>query len=199
MDIRALHARALVLATEVVDQVGPAQLDLPTPCEGWTLGRLLEHMIGANHGFAAAAQGLGGDLAQWRDRPFEGAPGADWATSVDEVAKTFADPVEQFLIPEIRVGAEFPAELAISFHYLDTLVHGWDVAAALGLPFEPAPELSRVLLAVAAKVPATPEYRAPGAQFGRVHAVDPAAPAFQQALALLGRDPGWAAPGGSPA
>lgn len=38
MDIRALHTRALELATGVVDQVTADQLSRPTPCADWRLG-----------------------------------------------------------------------------------------------------------------------------------------------------------------
>jgi uncharacterized protein (TIGR03086 family) len=192
MDIRTLHNRALELATEVVDQVTTDDLGRPTPCADWRLGELLAHMIGQNHGFAAAARGLGDDLHQWRDRPFPGAPARSWAASVADVAGAFATASAPLRIPEIRPGLDIPAESAISFHYLDTLVHGWDVAATLGLPFEPAPELGRAVLAVAARVPAEPNGdRRPGAPFGRVLTPDAGAPEFHQALSRLGRDPAW--------
>ncbi|MDH6138548.1 MULTISPECIES: TIGR03086 family metal-binding protein [Kitasatospora] len=191
MDIRALHTRALELATGVVDQVTADQLSRPTPCADWRLGELLAHMIGQNHGFAAAARGLGDDLHQWRDRPFPGAPARSWAASVADVAEAFATAAAPLRIPEIRPGMDIPAETAISFHYLDTLVHGWDAAVTLGLPFEPPPELVRAVLAVAIRVPAGPDDRRPGAAFRGVLTLDTGAPEFHQVLALLGRDPGW--------
>ncbi|GAA1977964.1 TIGR03086 family metal-binding protein [Kitasatospora viridis] len=191
MDIRALHTQALALATEVVEQVKADQLDLPTPCADWTLGTLLAHMIGQNHGFAAAARGLGDDHEQWRDRPVEGAPVAPWAISAAELTAAFATAEEPFRIPEIRPGVDIPADIAISFHYLDTLVHGWDLAATLGLPFEPPAELAQVLLAVAGKVPAEPADRGPGKFFAEVREAEQEADAFDRALALLGRDRSW--------
>ena len=35
-------------------------------------------------------------------------------------------------LPEIRDGMRFPAETAIGFHFLDYVVHGWDVARSTG-------------------------------------------------------------------
>lgn len=197
-DIRTLHTRALAVATEAVDAVRPEQLGLPTPCTGWTLRRLLEHMAGQNHGFAAAARGLGDDPARWADRPVGDDPAAVWAHSAEEVGKAFAEAADDapFRIPEIRAGVDFPALRAVSFHYLDTLVHGWDVAAALGRRIHVGEDLAEALLAVASAVPADPEARTSGQQFRDVVAHPADAPAFDRALALLGRDPSWAPPAG---
>jgi hypothetical protein len=35
-------------------------------------------------------------------------------------------------MPEIRPGYGFPATLAIGFHLVDSVVHAWDVARAIG-------------------------------------------------------------------
>ncbi len=56
-DIRVLHRRALQVSVDAVNRVRPDQLALPTPCAEWDLGRLLAHMTGQNHGFAAVARG----------------------------------------------------------------------------------------------------------------------------------------------
>ncbi|MCC9311352.1 TIGR03086 family metal-binding protein [Kitasatospora sp. RB6PN24] len=191
MDIRTLHVRALELATEVVDQVTADQLWRPTPCADWRLGELLAHMIGQNHGFAAAARGLGDDLHQWRDRPFPGTPARSWAVSVADVVEAFATAAAPLRLPEVRPGLDIPVETAVSFHHLDTLVHAWDVAVTLGLPFEPPQEQARAVLAVAARVPAGPDDRRPGGSFGGVLAPGAGASEFHRALALLGRDPAW--------
>ncbi|MFE9427621.1 TIGR03086 family metal-binding protein [Kitasatospora sp. NPDC006697] len=194
MDIRALHTQALALVTELVDQVKEDQLALPTPCADWDLRTLLGHMIGQNYGFAAAAEGRGEDGEAWRDRTFEGAPAQAWAASAAELGAAFAATAGPFRIPEIREGVDIPADMAISFHFIDTLVHGWDLAAALGLPFEPPAELAQVGLVVAEQVPAGPEFRGPGRAFSEVLELEEEQPAaFHRTLALLGRDRNWTA------
>ncbi|MFC8721703.1 maleylpyruvate isomerase family mycothiol-dependent enzyme, partial [Kitasatospora sp. NPDC057198] len=90
-DIRTLDARALRAARSLVDRVGADQLDRPTPCGSWTLGQLLAHMTGQNHGFAAAARGDGRDLAHWADRPVGDDPAGVFAASAAEVAAAFAE------------------------------------------------------------------------------------------------------------
>lgn len=210
-ELLALHARALAVAADAVAGVRPERLDLPTPCAGWSLRRLLEHVVGQHRGFAAAAWGAGPDPAPWRDVPLEGGPfhrdplGAFRATARQltaafGAAATAAGPVELWL-PDISARRPVPLARAVGFHLLDTLVHGWDVAAALGAarPVAAAvdgdPELARALLAVAGEVPAGPGDRGAGRAFGeRRPAVAQAGP-LDSALALLGRDPDWRPPG----
>ena len=193
--IRTAHSHALVLAGDAVADVRPSDLGRPTPCEDWTLGDLLGHMAGRNHAMAAAALGAGPDLALWVDRPCGDDPAGTLAESaaVLEAALDEAAPGGRpFWLPEIRDGGPFPPELALSFHFLDTLVHAWDVSASLGRPQPCPPELAALLLTVASRVPPGPDFRGPGRQFAvRRGEPDGAAP-FERALALLGRDPHWA-------
>ncbi|MEV7777719.1 TIGR03086 family metal-binding protein [Kitasatospora sp. NPDC088351] len=203
MKVLELHARSLELAAEVVDAVRPDRLALPTPCAGWTLGRLLAHAVGQHRGFAAAARGAGPDLALWADAELGGDPAGAFRRSADELVAAFAGAASagrELWLPEIRAGGTFPLRQAAGFQLLDTLVHGWDVAAALGAPsglvaaVEADRPLAAALVAVAELVPAEPQDRGPGRAFrerrepgGLAGSAGP----FDRALALLGRDPGW--------
>jgi len=195
--IVSLDARAVRASVAVVAEAGPADLERPTPCGDWTLGQLLAHMAGQHDGFAAAADGRGADLAVWRPRPPGADPVAEYAAAADRVLRAFA--IEgaadrDFVLPEIGPAAKFPAALAISFHFIDYVVHGWDVARTLGLDYQLEPDLLGVALAVAQAVPDDDRTRRrPGAAFApRVPAPDGASP-LDQIMALLGRPPTWPA------
>ncbi|GAA1245488.1 TIGR03086 family metal-binding protein [Kitasatospora nipponensis] len=197
------HADALALAAPIVAAVRAEQLELPTPCAGWTLRRLLEHVVGQQYGFAAAARGSGARPEVWADHRFEQGPGAalaalaGFADSARELVVSFADAADQgrpFALPEISTEQDFPAERAIAFHLLDTLVHAWDVAAAVGVPLECPQPLAALLLRVAEQVPGGAQDRGPGRAFGPGLAGRPDQPPFDRALALLGRVPHWTPP-----
>src|ERR1700722_14491971 len=95
-------------------------------------------------------------------------------------------------LPEIRDGGPFPATLAIGFfHFVDYVVHGWDVGRAIGTEPGFDPDLVHDALELAAKVPGGEARLAPGAAFRPGVAVPANAPELDQVLAMRGRSPRW--------
>jgi len=90
------------------------------------------------------------------------------------------------LLPEISAERRFPVRVVLGFHTLDTAVHAWDVATALGRTWRPDPELVAVVLEQARSIPAGPARTAPGAAFAPVLAAAGEDP-WTTALALVGR------------
>ncbi|MFD7903817.1 TIGR03086 family metal-binding protein [Kitasatospora sp. NPDC059722] len=200
MELTALYARSVELAAEVVDTVTPEHLELATPCGDWNLRRLMEHVVGQHQGFAAAARGAGPDLALWADAPVGDDPAGAFRRTAEDLKAAFAEAAaadRKLWLPEIRDGGPFPLELAVGFQLVDTLVHGWDVAAALGAPsglaaaVDADPVLAGALVSVSELVPAGPESRGPDRAFRERLRQDGAHGPFERALALLGRDPAW--------
>lgn len=198
-----LHRRTVTAARTVLDRVTPADLDRPTPCAGWDLRALLEHMTGQDHGFAAALRatlaGTDADLSAFAPRPLGPAPAATLAAGLDDVAAAFAGAAE---VERTVLLAEFdrrvPAPVLVAMHQVDTLVHGWDVAAALGIAESYRAELDDEIvaagLATAERVPADEATRtAPHASFGPALAGG-GTDGWTRTLTLLGRDPAWGAP-----
>jgi uncharacterized protein (TIGR03086 family) len=197
MDIRRLDRRAQAFAGEIIAQVRPERLSVPTPCPDWTLYGLLRHIVSQNEGFAAAAEGGETRLSQWRDGRLDGDPRGAYERSAALVDEAFgAEGVldRKFSLPEVRDGGRFPAALAIGFHLVDTVVHAWDVAASIGAPWRPDEELVAASLAIALKVPDGPADRGPGLAFERAIDISAETPDRDRLLALLGRSPGWRPP-----
>jgi uncharacterized protein (TIGR03086 family) len=194
-DIVTLDARVVRATVRVVAQAGPADLARPTPCGDWTLGELLTHMTAQHDGWVAAAAGDGGDLSRWQPGPPAADPVKEYAGAAERVLAAFgADGVldREFALAELSPLLLFPAAQAISFHFIDYLVHGWDVARSLGLdPPEYEPGLLAAALPVAQAVP-DGELRkqgvvpfAPGISVAGVLSV------MDQIVAMLGRSPSW--------
>jgi uncharacterized protein (TIGR03086 family) len=196
-DLRELDARAVLASVGVVSAIAAGDLGRPTPCAEWTLADLLAHMTVQHRGFAAAAAGRGGDPEVWR----AGAPAADpvreYIEAAELVIAAFAAPGvlgRGFALPEIIGGVEFPAPQAISFHFIDYVVHGWDVARSLGLPHQLDADLVLAALPIAAAVPEGGRRLRPGAAF-RPGLVERAyAGPLDRILAMLGRSPDWTPP-----
>ncbi|MEU7153576.1 TIGR03086 family metal-binding protein [Streptomyces sp. NPDC045470] len=201
-DLRPLHRAVLDTATELVWRVRPEHFGLPTPCAAWDLGRLVAHMTGQNLGFAAAARGQVTSAADFAPRPAGDAPGAAFAASAREVVAAFAEPgvpQRRFALPELGPGVTVRAHRGIGFHFVDTVVHAWDVARSLGTTVTFPAEVLTPALEIARAVPGGAAREEPGAAFGPVREAPAAGagpvPVLDRVLALLGRSPAW--PGGA--
>jgi len=195
-DLRAADEAAVRASVELVKLARPEHLDRATPCAGWDLAALLAHMTAQHHGFAASAGGGGTTLDEWRVRPLGADPVADYAEASERVIAAFApDEVltRMFALPEFGQGVRVPGRQAISFHFIDYVVHGWDVARSLGLPFNPPGELLRLAVPVAEAVPDGERRLVPGAAFAPRRPMPDDAEPLAQILALLGRSPTWPA------
>jgi uncharacterized protein (TIGR03086 family) len=193
LDFVALDRRVVELSVQIVSQAQPADLTRPTPCADWTLRDLLEHMTTQHYGFAAASRGDGADPQSWV-QPRHEDPAAAYATAAEHVIAAFAEPgilQRSFLLPEIIPDLQFPAAQAISFHFVDYVVHGWDVARSLGLPFDVDDDIAAAGLFVARRVPDGPERLSPGAAFRPSVPSPPDVTAIDQVLTALGRSPAW--------
>jgi uncharacterized protein (TIGR03086 family) len=197
-NIIELHQRSVAGLRPVLDRISPADLDRPTPCAGWDLRALLEHMTGQDHGFAAAVRAARTagevDVSAFAPRPLGPSPAATVATGLDEVVAAFADGAESpVLLPEF--GARLPLPIVAGMHLVDTLVHGWDVVAALGVQAGYGAELDTEVvaaaLAMAEQVPDDTAREAPGAPFGHALTAPADADPWTRTLTLLGRDPAW--------
>lgn len=191
-DLLALHRTAVLASVDVVNSVEPADLNRETPCTGWNLADLLAHMTVQHRGFAAAAHGAGGDLAIWNPDTVRsvvvGDPAGAYADAAHAVLAAFATAGSQFALPEL--GANFPAEAAVGFHFIDYVVHGWDVAATMGRPYSLPDELTETALGVAQIVPDGEFRTLPNAPFGPAQN-GTATNDFERLLRHLGRDPQW--------
>jgi uncharacterized protein (TIGR03086 family) len=193
-----LHRRAVAGIRPVLDGIDPADLGRPTPCAGWDLRALLEHMAGQDQGFAAATRAArdGGqvDVAEFAPRPLGPSPAGTLAAGLDGVVAAFAagadDPV---LLPEF--GVRLPLPVVAQMHLSDTLVHGWDVAAALGVQdgyvTQLDAEVVAAALAMSEQIPDDASREAPGAAFGHALPAPDGADPWIRVLTLLGRDPAW--------
>lgn len=196
-NIVELHRRSVAGIRPVLDRVAPADLGRPTPCAGWDLRALLEHMTGQDHGFAAAVRAAhdGGevDVSAFGPRPL----GPSLTEGLDEAVAAFAAGADgPVLLPEF--GVRLPVPVVVQMHLIDTLVHGWDVAAALGVQDDYVAQLDgevvAAALAMTEQIPDDESREKPGASFGHALPAPDGADPWTRVLTLLGRDPAWRPP-----
>lgn len=196
MDIQDLNRRAVRQSAEIVSTIRQEHWDLPTPCAQWNVRQLVAHMTAQNNGFAAAADGETEDDAVWRERITDDQAG-DYLRSAERVLDAFHGPEvmgREFWLPEIRRVGGFPARMAISFHFLDYVVHGWDVGAAIGVPPSFDDDIVAAALEVTRRaVPVGPSRSLPGSAFAPPLPVPTEGSEQDRLLLLLGRSPAWPA------
>jgi uncharacterized protein (TIGR03086 family) len=188
-----LHRLAVLTSIDVVSQVRPDDLARPTPCSEWTLADLLAHMTVQHNGFAAAARGHGSNLEAWQARPLGPDPVADYRAAALGVLEAFSEPGvldRTFTLPEFRPVSTFPGSLAVGFHLIDYVVHAWDVARSIEIPYTLDPRLADPALKIALAVPNGPNRLEPTAPFHPALPPNTTTP-LNQILTTLGRSPTW--------
>ena len=184
-----LHPAADRLA-RLVEDLSDDALDRPTPCEHYNVAALLDHLHGSVLAFRAAAAknplpgGPSGDAAKlvsdWRARIPSDARGLadDWSDGAAWEGMTAAG------------GVDLPGDVAGIVGLDELIIHGWDLAKAIGKPAEyDGPGLEEVLRLVT-------EFRAGGIEglFGTEVPVPDDAPLLDRILGVSGRDPEWEPP-----
>ncbi|MGW0805990.1 TIGR03086 family metal-binding protein [Nonomuraea sp. NPDC002799] len=194
-NIVAFDRQAVQTSVDLAARISVEDLTLPTPCAAWTLHGLLAHMTTQHHGFAAASSG-DGDPALWKQRSLGEDPAATYRAAAEHVLEAFsADGVldRSFPLPEFTSGSPFPGARAIGFHFIDYVVHSWDLAKTLGIEVDFEPELLEAALVVARAVPDGAARVAPGAAFAPALAWRGGS-RLDEIVAILGRSPDWTNP-----
>src|SRR5215208_2377516 len=197
-DLRSVHRTALLASVDVVNNVGPEDLHRATPCDGWDLSQLLAHMTVQHYGFAAAARGDGADPARWDTATVADAVNADpagaYAAAAAEVLDAFTDDGvldASMALPEFGPGAAFPGSQAIGFHFVDYVVHGWDVAQAIDRQFTLPAEAIAAVLPLVFAIPDGDFRTEPGFPFAPAIAGGEGSSDLDRILLHLGRLPAW--------
>jgi uncharacterized protein (TIGR03086 family) len=121
-------------------------------------------------------------------------PSGTYADAAQDVLAAFADDAAlraSFALPDFGPNATFNGAIAIGFHFIDYVVHGWDVAESLGVAYTLPDDVVDAALPLALAVPDGDYREIPDAPFGR--AVDATSTTkLDRILRHLGRSPDWA-------
>ena len=173
----------LPLLDAVVDGIRPDQLDSQTPCKNFTVSGVMEHMIGGATAFVPAFTGSAA--------PAEAPPSDDTWSPHQRFHRAMADLLAAVRTPGAQdrtIAAPFgevPGHIFARFVAFDGLVHGWDLATAAGLPYDPPAEIVREVDAFARQA-VTPEMR-DGDTFADATIAPPDASDLLRLLAFSGR------------
>ena len=184
-----LHRRTVEHWRRAVEAVGPDDWERATPCAGWSVRDLVNHVVGEELWTVPLVQGSTIEEVGAR---FDGD-----VLGSDPLARSLRAATEAVAVVDERAPAGGTVHLSYGEEQLgeyllqlcaDHLVHGWDLAVAVGADARMAPEL---VDAVAEWFRDREElYRSAGA-IGQHVQTD--GDAQTQLLAAFGRDARWAA------
>ncbi|MEV6396108.1 TIGR03086 family metal-binding protein [Streptomyces sp. NPDC051907] len=194
MDKDTVYPHLTELAAEaarIARGVGGDRLGAPTPCKGWDVRALANHLVlYSAHGLEYRAQRrqLPEELTA---RDFAAEP--DWARQyalqLDRALAAWSEPVAWE--GEIDLGfTAMPAVEIASLIAKELAVHGWDLARASGQEHRISDEAAALVLTV---VETHAEVYRQYDGFSDPVSLPDSAPVFERALAAAGRDPRWRA------
>ena len=177
----------------LVTEVRADQLEEPTPCADTSVAALLDHLHGLSVGMRMAAEKTSGDAApraSAADLP------ADWRVRIprelDALVAAWREPAAWEGTTRAG-GVELPAAVMGVVALNEVLVHGWDLAVAIGQPYvvddASAQRCLEHAVWFATAVPAGRD-----AIYGPVVPVPGDAPVLDRLLGLAGRYPAWSPP-----
>ncbi|WP_410876861.1 TIGR03086 family metal-binding protein [Nocardia sp. A7] len=178
-------ARAAEPLSKIIRTIAPDRLADPTPCSDFDVRGLLNHLlhwgpslIGAAHK-QEIAPGAEVDLTE-----------GDWAAALDtqltDLATAWRDPDAWQGVTRMGGPTDLPASLVGGMIVGELIVHGWDLARALGTTVSWDDDLLRY---VHSEVAATADQGRAMGIYGPEIPVAPDAPLLDRILGLTGRDP----------
>jgi uncharacterized protein (TIGR03086 family) len=178
----------------LIEAVREADLDRPTPCSEYCVGDLLDHVQGLTIAFGGAAVKADGPSSTMGPAGTAANLDADWRQSLParlmNLAGAWQDPEAWAGMTRVG-GLDLPGEVAGIVAFGELSVHGWDLAQATQLPFEPDPDGVGPLFELIQQTFGSGQDAPRGPAFGPAVPVPGDAPVFHRILGLLGRDPRW--------
>lgn len=190
IDLRPASEHLSALIKAVPDDM----LVEPTPCSNYCVGDLLDHIVGLTVAFGGAAVKADGESASMGPAGDGSNLHPDRRVSLPLRLETL---VQAWAHPDAwtgttRVGGqELPGEIAGIVLFGELTIHGWDLARAISIPFEPDLASMLPLFDLVRQTFSPGQDAARGSAFGPAVPVADDAPMLDHILGLLGRDPTW--------
>jgi uncharacterized protein (TIGR03086 family) len=183
--IAELHARALDVTGRIVNGIPADRWHTTTPCEGWDVHALLNHVVSGNLWAAELAAGATVESVGDRlDGDVLGAgPAGSYAASARAAAAAFRRPGALDAPCAVSYGP-VPGSVYAGHRFIDVFIHGWDLASAIGQDIALDAHLMEACRQIIA--PQLELFRAAGA-FAAPLPIPPDATAQTRFLAMLGR------------
>jgi uncharacterized protein (TIGR03086 family) len=178
-------------AAVIVSGIAADELGHPTPCPGYDVAALIDHLVEA--GRRAAALGRGQAPPAGDESPhvqLSAAPG-QLRGAAEQAAQAWGDDASLSLRFAMPWGEEYTGATLVDMYLAELAAHAWDLARATGQAGRLDPSLALPALE-GARAMIKPQYRnmaGPGAPFGAELCPAPGFDDWDRLAAFTGRDP----------
>ncbi|MFG1948636.1 TIGR03086 family metal-binding protein [Nonomuraea sp. NPDC048826] len=187
MDIHTQDSAALDLLDDLVGKLTDEQLTAPTPCAGWTVRDLVDHMNTEHEAITHALLPA--------SEPLDADPRVAFAQATSRWRAAFGRPgvlEEDVHLP--GYGIRLPCRQVLSVHLADMLTHYWDIGRAIDHPVDLPADLLSVAVPIARALPADGPLRGHGRAYASPVVAPDGGSLVDELVAALGRSPSWRAP-----
>ena len=190
-DRRSAMLDAYENAAVIVSGIAADQLGHPTPCPGYDVAGLIDHLVEA--GRRAAALGRGHAPPPGDEFPHVELPDApaQLRRAAQEAAQTWDGSSTLSLRHTMPWGEQYTGATLVDMYLAELAAHAWDLARATGQLGQLDPLIAGPALE-GAQAMIKPEYRnlgGPGVPFGAEVSPAPGADGWERLAAFTGRDP----------
>ena len=191
LDRRAALLESFENAAAIVSGITAHQVNFPTPCPGYSVSNLIDHVVVA--AYRAAALGRGQTPPAGDDNrhvELVEAP-AELRCAAEEAAQAWRDDSRLSSSFTMPWGEEYSGATLVNMYLAELATHAWDLAFATEQLDRLDPSLAVIALD-GARAMIRPEYRdmvAKGSPFGAEVPPPPGADDWQRLAAFMGRDP----------
>jgi uncharacterized protein (TIGR03086 family) len=178
-------------AAVIVSGIDADELGRPTPCPGYDVAGLIDHLVEAGRRAAALGRGQApppGDGSPHVELP--DAPG-QLRSAAAEAAQAWGDDSSLSLRHAMPWGEQYAGAILVDMYLAELAAHTWDLARATGQLGMLDPSLALPALE-GARAMIKPQHRnlaGPGAPFGAEVYPPPDADDWERLAAFTGRDP----------
>ncbi|GAB3675925.1 TIGR03086 family metal-binding protein [Saccharopolyspora tripterygii] len=185
-ELIGLLERGFDATASVLEAVPEHQWGAPSPCEAWSTGQIAGHLVGGLVYFGQAADGQAPELPTDEPRP----TGAGVAGEFDDAARFDLAVFSRTGVLDQQHDFAFgptPGWVIANIALSESLLHGWDLARAVGAPYAPGDDLADAVMRFQAQA-GEEQLRSEG-MFGPAEPEPPNATPFEALLAFTGRQP----------
>jgi uncharacterized protein (TIGR03086 family) len=178
-------------AAVIVSGIAAGELGHPTPCPGYDVAGLIDHLVEAGHRAAALGRGQApppGDQSPHVELP--DAPG-QLRSAAEQAARAWGDNSSLSRRHTMPWGEQYTGATLVDMYLAELAAHAWDLARATRQTDKLDPALALPALQ-GARAMIKPHYRniaGPGAPFGAEVPTAPGADDWERLAAFTGRDP----------